>query len=142
MMPNSSVTNSGPEQSPLFEGDWISEWERLLAHEPELAHCGRWCNVDLVLRCDGREATFHLVAGKLSDMQAHDAERIVLDGADARWRGFLQQPPPPHHQSVLGMDRRFNDFTVLEGRESLIRHLRALSVVFSTARSAAQSAAR
>lgn len=122
---------------PLFDERWREAWARHLADSAELAHAARWCDVDLVLRCGGREKTFHLVAGRLSDTPAARAERIVLDGAQARWARFLQPVPSPFHNTVLAMDRRCEDFSVTGGRESLTRHLRALTVVFGAARAAA-----
>jgi hypothetical protein len=122
---------------PLFDDEWRSAWQRRLADSAELAHVGRWCNLELVISRGGEQRAFQLAAGRLVDEPVAGAERIVLAGSHHSWSAFLAAVPPPFHNSVLGMDRRCDDFSVAEGRQSLTRHLRALEVVFAAARQAA-----
>ncbi|MCW2696525.1 MAG: hypothetical protein JWR62_1610 [Modestobacter sp.] len=125
-----------PDAAPFLGEDWQEAWRRHLAASRELAHVGRWCDVDLVIRCGDRTETFQLVAGQPVVAAAPRAERIVLEGSSERWSAFLQPLPPPFHNAVLGMDRRCADFSIAEGRELLVRHLRALTVVLDGARAA------
>jgi hypothetical protein len=128
--------DTGTDTAPFLDQHWQEAWRRHLAASRELAHVGRWCDLDLVLRCGDRTETFSLVAGQPAVTSGPQADRIVLEGSPERWAAFLQPVPPAFHNSVLGMDRRTADFAITEGREVLVRHLRALTVVLDGARAA------
>ena len=126
----------------LFDQAWRSAWRRRLADSTELAHVGRWCDLELVLRDGSDEWTFHLAAGRLVDEPVAGAERIVLAGSRHSWSAFLAEVPPPFHNRVPGLSRRCDHFWVVVGKESLTRHLRTLDVVFAAGRQATNEVRR
>jgi hypothetical protein len=128
--------DAATDTAAFLDQHWQETWRRHLAASRELAHVGRWCDLDLVIRCGDRTGTFSLVAGQPAATTVPQADRIVLEGSPERWAAFLQPVPPAFHNSVLGMDRRCADFAITEGREALVRHLRALTVVLDGARAA------
>jgi hypothetical protein len=118
--------------------DW---WPRLvtrIAADAEMAHVGRWSNLQLALVGESGAGALTFKAGKVvavaHDVTALAADAVVMTGSGRAWRAFLQAVPPPQHNDVLAMDRRQPDFEIGGDRAVLIRNLRFIELVMSRCR--------
>lgn len=129
---------NGSELPSVVDERWLRVWSEALRQDPELAHAGRWCDLTLVLDCDGRRRALRIEGARITATAAEPRpgwpEPVVLAGSARAWNAFLSRVPPPFHNDVLALDRRQDDFTIAAGRDEVIRHLRVLQVMFDLAR--------
>jgi hypothetical protein len=116
-------------------------WRQLVRHieaDAEIAHVGRWSNVQLALVSDSTVGIVTFEAGRVvaiaDDIGTIAADAVVMTGSSRAWRAFLQPVPPPQHNDVLAMDRRQADFEISGARAVLIRNLRFIELVMARCR--------
>ena len=116
----------------------VTGWSANLLADPEFRLIARWSHFALRLVAGADALDLRVSPGGLSLVRtpapSTDDETIVLEGSDAAWRAFLAPEPVAPDHSVLGMDRRRDDFTIAQGRETMIRNLRTFALVMTVLR--------
>jgi hypothetical protein len=124
-----------------FQETWRSRWLDQVAANPEFRHASRMTAMSLALIAPdvawGLKVTPSHVA-VLPGLDDLDPQAPRFIGSTSAWSAFLKPMPAPHDHSVLGMARRRDDFSI-DGLESVIRHLRVLTVIFEEMRTAASA---
>ena len=114
-----------------------ARWGRLVAEDPEYRRVARWTTFPVRIEADTDHVD--IVAGPdgLSfDAGASDghADPIILSGSAEAWDAFLQLRPLPPNHSILGMERRRDDFRIIGDRHQLLRNLRPLVIILDLMR--------
>ncbi|MEN0138841.1 MAG: hypothetical protein AAGC80_27055 [Rhodococcus sp. (in: high G+C Gram-positive bacteria)] len=121
-----------------FPDTWIDGWLASAEADRELRTIGRWTSFTLVLRSGDEEVVVDIDGGRPhrrtdATTEAVDLEVIRLEGSPAAWDSMLVPCPAPRCNDVLALDRHHPEFSIAEGRTSLIRHLRILLLLLRIA---------
>jgi hypothetical protein len=132
MPPTDTPGNAGIGPAALT-APWVDQWTAAVTGNPEIQVAGRWSRLRIAVQWEAGTLEMLFDAGTFAPYQEADGggiERVVFKGSEAAWRSMLTSTPAPRRNDVLAMDRHHDDFAVTSGRESLIRHLRIILLVF------------
>lgn len=119
------------------EKEWFEVLRVAVAHDPELAVIGRWCDLDLALATDGELVLLRIRAGKIAETvftpDLGASWTVTLRGRLEDWRTFLQPTPPPFYSDLLAMNSRVPSFSIEGDRRMFVRHLHPIGRVFALA---------
>lgn len=114
-----------------------ARWRQLVAGDLEYRIAARWTTFSLRLEAgtDVIDVAVQPIGlsfdvGTLED----GADSIVLSGSPAAWDAFLRPLPTPPNHSILGMERRRDDFRITSDRHQLLRNLRPLTIALGLMR--------
>lgn len=110
-------------------------WLMKVNSNAEFRLASRWTEVTFVISIDEVSYAYRISSSSISpaDLPAEE-DPILLQGSKRAWHRFLLDPPPPHHNHVLAMDRRSADFSIVSGRHRLIQNLRTLTIALDLMR--------
>jgi hypothetical protein len=124
--------------APAFPAlEWFEALRDAAAVDPELAVVGRWCTLELALVVGERIILLRVrdggIAEIVSDPDIGASWDFTLRGTETDWQTFLQPIPPPFYTDFLAMNSRVQSFSIEGDRREFVRHLRAISRIFTIA---------
>ena len=125
--------------APHLQPAQIARWADLVTRDAEYRTAARWTALHLRLESGEDSADLYLGPSGISPSQPDTRapfDTVLLAGSPAAWKDFLTACPLPPNHSILGMERRREDFQIIANRHHLVRNLRALTIALDLMRTA------
>ncbi|TIH29569.1 hypothetical protein D4765_17830 [Subtercola vilae] len=108
--------------------------------DAELGHISRGADVIVRAECIGGTTTWMSisaegVAAETNPLTRHSAETIVLRAPVSAWAELADPDAAPRRHDLLALTKAPGGIEIVEGRTSLIRHLRVLNRIVEIGRS-------
>jgi hypothetical protein len=119
-----------------LDGGWETDWLALLRDDAEFQLISRWTDIALRLVSESFDRTYLIRHGTIDVLQGSaPGQFVTLTGSANAWASYLSPIPPPPDHHILSMARRRDDFAI-DGRHTMIQHLRVLNRVLELMRAA------
>jgi hypothetical protein len=120
-----------------LDGGWEADWLAMVGDDTEFQIISRWTDVALRLVSANVDRTYVIRHGAIGVLEGSArAQLVTLTGSANAWASYLSPMPPPPDHHILSMARRRDDFAI-DGRHTMIQHLRVLNRVLELMRAAA-----
>jgi hypothetical protein len=113
--------------------DWEADWLALVGRDTEFQLISRWTRVSLRMIGAGFDRIYRIERSAIGVAHGQESPTVTLTGSADAWAAFLSATPQPPNHHILAMQRRREDFSI-DGRHTLLQHLRVLNRVLDLLR--------